>query len=53
MTTEAKVYLPPYTSVTIWHLKDLASKKKTVSKLSLKLFAQKILSDNAKHIAIP
>ena len=28
MATEAKIYVPPYQTITIWHLKDLASGKK-------------------------
>jgi hypothetical protein len=28
LTTEAKVYLPSYATVTIWHMKDLASNQK-------------------------
>ena len=31
LATECSVYLPPYQTVTIWHLKDLASSNKTVS----------------------
>ena len=31
LATEAMVYLPPYETVTIWHLKDLATSTKTVS----------------------
>ena len=31
LATECSVYLPPYQTVTIWHLKDLAASKKTVS----------------------
>jgi hypothetical protein len=31
LTTEAKVYLPSYATVTIWHMKDLAANTKTVS----------------------
>ena len=31
LSTECSVYLPPYETVTIWHLKDLAASKKTVS----------------------
>jgi hypothetical protein len=30
LTTEAKVYLPSYATVTIWHMKDLASAQKKV-----------------------
>jgi hypothetical protein len=30
LTTEAKVYLPSYGTVTIWHLKDLAAGTKKV-----------------------
>ena len=30
LSTEAKIYLPPYTTVTIWHMKDLASGSKKV-----------------------
>ena len=35
LATEAMVYLPPYQTVTIWHLRDLASSKKKVSYESL------------------
>jgi hypothetical protein len=28
MATEARVYVPPYATITIWHLKELASGKK-------------------------
>jgi hypothetical protein len=28
LASEAKIYVPHYTQVTIWHLKDLASGKK-------------------------
>jgi hypothetical protein len=28
MATEARVYVPPYQTITIWHLKELASGKK-------------------------
>ena len=35
LATEAMVYLPPYQTVTIWHLKDLAASKKKVSFESL------------------
>ena len=31
LTVEAKVYLPDYRTVTIWHMKDLASGEKKVS----------------------
>ena len=31
LTVEAKVYLPDFRTVTIWHMKDLASGDKTVS----------------------
>ena len=31
LATECSVYLPPYQTVTIWHLKDLASSNKTES----------------------
>ena len=31
LATEAGVYLPPYQTVTIWHLKDLAASEKKVS----------------------
>ena len=31
LATEAGIYLPPYQTVTIWHLKDLASGAKKVS----------------------
>jgi hypothetical protein len=31
LTTEAKVYLPSYATVTIWHMKDLGANTKTVS----------------------
>ena len=31
LATEASIYLPPYQTVTIWHLKDLASGEKQVS----------------------
>ena len=34
LATEAMVYLPPYQTVTIWHLKDLAASTKKVSFLS-------------------
>ena len=34
LTVEAKVYLPDFRTVTIWHMKDLASGDKTVSALS-------------------
>ena len=34
LATEAMVYLPPYETVTIWHLKDLAASTKKVSFLS-------------------
>jgi len=30
ITTEVRAYMPPYQAVTIWHLKDVASSKKTV-----------------------
>ena len=30
LATEAMVYLPPYQTVTIWHLKELASSTKKV-----------------------
>ena len=35
LATEAMIYLPPYQTVTIWHLKDLAASKKKVSFESL------------------
>jgi hypothetical protein len=28
LATEAKIYVPTYATITIWHLKDLASGKK-------------------------
>ena len=31
LATEAHIYLPPYATVTIWHLKDIASGSKKVS----------------------
>ena len=31
LTVEAKVYLPDFRTVTIWHMKDLASGEKKVS----------------------
>ena len=31
LATEAHIYLPPYATVTIWHLKDVASGSKKVS----------------------
>ena len=31
LATEAMVYLPPYQTVTIWHLKELAASTKKVS----------------------
>ena len=34
LATEAMVYLPPYETVTIWHLKDLAASTKKVSFLA-------------------
>ena len=34
LATEAMVYLPPYQTVTIWHLKDLAASTKKVRFLS-------------------
>ena len=33
LTTEARVYLPPYQQVNIWHMKDLSSGAKTVSSI--------------------
>ena len=33
LTVEVGIYLPPYQTVTIWHMKDLASGDKTVSRL--------------------
>ena len=30
LSTEARIYIPPYPTITIWHLKDLASGKKKV-----------------------
>ena len=35
LTVEAKVYLPDYRTVTIWHMKDLASGDKNVGLNSL------------------
>ena len=35
LTVEAKVYLPDYRTVTIWHMKDLASGEKKVGTPSL------------------
>ena len=35
LTVEAKVYLPDYKIVTIWHMKDLASGDKNVSTTSI------------------
>ena len=35
LATEAMIYLPPYQTITIWHLKDLAASKKKVSYESL------------------
>ena len=35
LTVEAKVYLPDYKTVTIWHMKDLASGDKNVSIISI------------------
>ena len=35
LTVEAKVYLPDYRTVTIWHMKDLASGEKNVSLISI------------------
>ena len=35
LTVEAGVYLPHYQTVTIWHMKDLASGDKTVSQVHL------------------
>ena len=32
LTTEALIYLPSYDQVTIWHMKDLTSNEKTVSR---------------------
>ena len=34
LTCEAKVFLPPYGTVTIWHMKDLASGVKKVTTIS-------------------
>ena len=31
LTVEAKVFLPDFRTVTIWHMKDLASGEKSVS----------------------
>ena len=31
LTVEASLYLPPYETITIWHMRDLASGDKTVS----------------------
>ena len=42
LATEACVYLPPYATVTIWHLKDLASGLK-----------RKIYCDDVKVIYVP
>ena len=36
LTVEAKVYLPDYRTVTIWHMKDLASGEKNVSLSSIR-----------------
>ena len=35
LTVEAGVFLPAYQTVTIWHMKDLASGDKTVSQVHL------------------
>ena len=42
LETEVKCYLPTYDTVTIWHLRDLVSNKKT-----------RIKADKIRHIAIP
>ena len=36
------IYLPPYENVTIWHMRDLLSQKRT-----------RILGTNVKHISVP
>jgi len=42
LTGEVRAYLPAYDNVTVWHLRDLASGKRTVIK-----------SENIKHINVP
>ena len=42
LSSEAKIYLPPYETVTIFHLRDLAGNKRT-----------RIKQDAVKHIDVP
>jgi hypothetical protein len=38
LATEAKIYVPTYATITIWHLKDLASGKKRYGNLFILTF---------------
>ena len=42
LTSEVHAYLPGYDTVTVWHLRDLASGKRTIIK-----------SQNIKHLHVP
>ena len=42
LSSEAKIYLSPYETMTIWHLRDLASNKR-----------KRIKADDMKHIEVP
>ena len=41
-TVECSFYVPPYDSVTLWHLRDVATKKKA-----------RILAKDAEHLYVP
>ena len=42
LSSEVHAYLPDYDNVTVWHLRDLASGKRTIIK-----------SQNIKHLHVP
>ena len=41
-TVDAKLYVPPYETVTMWHLRDVATNKK-----------RRILAKDAEHMEVP